>query len=143
VLVLKAINVVGKSGNDGKTPCRGIRRCRLVGQFPRKSAVDTDEPKPDESLYRRVGQRARAQTIIVGHEVSLYPNRAFHIPEFQTETLPPIMAMTFSFFSNAGLGRLGMPRLEETIRRGLLKWRPGKAAAEKDGGWCGRSTNGR
>ena len=42
----------------------------LLGQFPRKGAVDTDEPIPNELLYLRVAERARAP--IVSHEISLY-----------------------------------------------------------------------
>jgi hypothetical protein len=44
----------------------------FLGQFPRKGAVDTDEPIPNELLYLRVAERARVQTIIVSHEISLY-----------------------------------------------------------------------
>jgi hypothetical protein len=44
----------------------------LLGEFPRKSPVNTHEPIPNELLYLRVADRARAQTIIVSHEISLY-----------------------------------------------------------------------
>jgi hypothetical protein len=60
-------------------PAHGDRRdvpphdgAGLLGQFPRKSPVNTDEPIPNELLYLRVADRARAQTIIVSHEISLY-----------------------------------------------------------------------
>jgi hypothetical protein len=35
----------------------------FLGQFPRKGAVDTDEPILNELLYLRVAERARAQMI--------------------------------------------------------------------------------
>jgi len=57
-------------GIEGDIPPQDV--AGLLGQFPGKGAVDTEEPVSNELLYLRVAERARAQTIIVSHENSLY-----------------------------------------------------------------------
>lgn len=89
--LLKGSRSIAGQPDDGFCPgCRimGIEGdvpphdgAALLSQFRRESAVDTDEPIPNELIYRRVAERARAQTIIVSHESSLAtaPSKpAFH-----------------------------------------------------------------
>jgi len=57
-------------GIEGNVPPHDF--AAFLGQLPRKGAVDTDEPIPNELRYLRVTERAGAQTIIVTHELSLY-----------------------------------------------------------------------
>src|SRR5215469_12265856 len=76
--LLKGSPSIAGQPDDGFCPCCRIMGIEgdvpphdgaaLLGHLPRKSAVDTDKPIPNELLYLPVAQRTRAQTIIVSHE---------------------------------------------------------------------------
>src|SRR5215469_1822692 len=95
--LLKGSPSIAGQPNDGFCPCCRIMwiegdvpphdGAALLGHLARKSVVDTDEPIPNELLYLPVAQRTRAQTIIVSHDVSLYPKRSPTTPKAEAAGL--------------------------------------------------------
>jgi len=106
--LLKGSPSIARQPDDGFRPCCRIMGIEgnvpphdfaaFLGQLPRKGAVDTDEPIPNELRYLRVTERAGAQTIIVTHELSLYRQTVHR--QFRAETA----GLLRSFAKNSSAG---------------------------------------